>query len=123
MQAAKVMSQRSLLGSLLRSQSLSSMNEYTNPAPRETQGSSLPSLLHFRSFMATPFAAAGLQVVVPPLGESITDAVVSTIFKKVGDTVEEDESILQLETDKVNIDVRSPKSGTIEAILVRHFIF
>ena len=63
-------------------------------------------------------ALASLQVKVPPLGESITDGSVAAILKAPGDRVEEDEVIIQVETDKVTIDVRSPRAGTVEAILV-----
>lgn len=66
---------------------------------------------------------AGLQVLVPPLGESITDGTIASILKQPGDSVEEDEPLLQIETDKVTIDVRSPQTGTVEAILVSLLLF
>lgn len=62
---------------------------------------------------------ASLQVKIPALGESISDGTVAAVLKKAGDRVEEDEPILQIETDKVTVDVRSPKAGIIEAILVK----
>lgn len=65
-----------------------------------------------------PWQFADVQVKVPPLGESITDGAVAAVLKSAGDNVEEDEPIVQIETDKVTIDVRSPVSGTIKAILV-----
>lgn len=58
------------------------------------------------------------QVPVPPLGESISDGVIATVLKEQGDEVEEDEPLLQIETDKVTIDVRSPVAGVVDAILV-----
>jgi 2-oxoglutarate dehydrogenase E2 component (dihydrolipoamide succinyltransferase) len=61
-------------------------------------------------------------VTIPPLGESITDGTVAAVLKKVGDPVEEDEPIVQIETDKVTIDVRAPRAGVIEAILVRRVV-
>jgi glycine cleavage system H lipoate-binding protein len=64
-----------------------------------------------------------LQVQVPPFGESITDGTIASILKKPGDSVEEDEPLLQIETDKVTIDVRSPQAGTVEAILVSISLF
>jgi len=53
------------------------------------------------------------QIIVPALGESITEATVAKWLKSVGDTVEVDEPIVELETDKVNLEVPSPISGTV----------
>ncbi len=53
------------------------------------------------------------QIVVPALGESITEATVAKWLKGVGDSVEADEPIVELETDKVNLEVPSPISGTV----------
>ena len=53
------------------------------------------------------------QIIVPALGESITEATVAKWLKSVGDTVEADEPIVELETDKVNLEVPSPISGTV----------
>lgn len=67
---------------------------------------------------ASCWAASSVDVTVPPLGESITDGTVATILKQVGDSVKEDEPILQIETDKVTVDVRAPKAGVVEKLLV-----
>jgi 2-oxoglutarate dehydrogenase E2 component (dihydrolipoamide succinyltransferase) len=56
------------------------------------------------------------KILVPTLGESITEATVSKWLKKVGDQVEVDEAIVELETDKVNLEVPSPISGTLSEI-------
>ncbi len=56
------------------------------------------------------------KIVVPVLGESITEATVSKWLKKEGDTVEADEPIVELETDKVNLEVPSPISGVLSKI-------
>jgi len=53
------------------------------------------------------------KILVPVLGESITEATVAKWLKNVGDTVEADEAVVELETDKVNLEVPSPISGTI----------
>ncbi len=53
------------------------------------------------------------KILVPTLGESITEATVSKWLKKVGDPVEIDEAIVELETDKVNLEVPSPISGVL----------
>ena len=57
-----------------------------------------------------------VELVVPQLGESITEAVVGTWHKKVGEPVKVDEPVVVLETDKVTIDVPAPAAGTIAAI-------
>ena len=56
------------------------------------------------------------KIVVPVLGESITEATVSKWLKKEGDTVEIDEPIVELETDKVNLEVPSPIDGVLSEI-------
>ena len=56
------------------------------------------------------------KIVVPALGESITEATVSKWLKNEGDTVEVDEPIVELETDKVNLEVPSPISGVLSEI-------
>jgi len=56
------------------------------------------------------------KIVVPILGESITEATVSKWLKNEGDKVEADEPIVELETDKVNLEVPSPVSGVLSKI-------
>ncbi len=56
------------------------------------------------------------EIVVPVLGESITEATVSKWLKKSGDSVKADEPIVELETDKVNLEVPSPVSGVLSNI-------
>ena len=56
------------------------------------------------------------KILVPTLGESITEATVSKWLKKEGETVEADEAIVELETDKVNLEVPSPVSGILSEI-------
>ena len=57
------------------------------------------------------------DVMVPSLGESVSEATVSTWFKKVGDTVKQDEMLCELETDKVSVEVPSPVSGVLAEII------
>ncbi len=59
------------------------------------------------------------KIVVPTLGESVTEATVSRWLKAVGENVDSDEPLVELETDKVNIEVPSPLSGTLEKIDVK----
>jgi 2-oxoglutarate dehydrogenase E2 component (dihydrolipoamide succinyltransferase) len=56
------------------------------------------------------------EIRVPTLGESVTEATIGQWFKKVGDTVNADEPLVELETDKVTIEVPAPASGVLEAI-------
>ena len=56
------------------------------------------------------------KILVPALGESITEATVSKWLKNEGDTVDADEPIVELETDKVNLEVPSPISGILKKI-------
>lgn len=57
------------------------------------------------------------DVMVPSLGESVSEATVSTWFKKPGDVVKQDEMLCELETDKVSVEVPSPVSGVLAEIL------
>ena len=56
------------------------------------------------------------KIVVPALGESITEATVSRWLKDIGDQIETDEALVELETDKVNIEVPSPVTGILSEI-------
>ncbi|WHP18142.1 2-oxoglutarate dehydrogenase, E2 component, dihydrolipoamide succinyltransferase [Cellulomonas sp. ES6] len=71
---------------------------------------------------AAPAAAAqdgdGQQVTLPALGESVTEGTVTRWLKQVGDTVEVDEPLLEISTDKVDTEVPSPFAGTLQQILV-----
>ncbi|SEN79870.1 2-oxoglutarate dehydrogenase E2 component [Pseudorhodobacter antarcticus] len=57
------------------------------------------------------------DVNVPTLGESVSEATVSTWFKKVGDMVAQDEMLCELETDKVSVEVPSPVAGVLTEII------
>jgi len=66
----------------------------------------------------TPDAGGDMiDVMVPTLGESVSEATVATWFKKEGDTVEADEMLCELETDKVSVEVPAPASGVLGKIL------
>ena len=56
------------------------------------------------------------KILVPALGESITEATVSKWLKNEGDAIDVDEPIVELETDKVNLEVPSPISGVLTKI-------
>jgi 2-oxoglutarate dehydrogenase E2 component (dihydrolipoamide succinyltransferase) len=59
---------------------------------------------------------AHFELLMPKLGESVQEATIITWFKKTGDKVEEDESILEIATDKVDSEIPSPVDGIIEQI-------
>ena len=59
------------------------------------------------------------SILVPVLGESVTEATVAKWLKNEGDKVSADEAIVELETDKVNVEVPAPLSGTLEKISVK----
>ena len=59
------------------------------------------------------------KILVPVLGESVTEATVSRWLKSPGENVTSEEPLVELETDKVNIEVPSPSSGTLESISVK----
>ena len=56
------------------------------------------------------------KILVPVLGESITEATISKWLKSKGDNINADEPIVELETDKVNLEVPSPINGTLSEI-------
>src|SRR5215471_8552162 len=60
-----------------------------------------------------------IQIQVPAMGESVTEATVARWFKKEGDQVARDEPILELETDKVAVEVPAPADGALESIAVK----
>jgi 2-oxoglutarate dehydrogenase E2 component (dihydrolipoamide succinyltransferase) len=60
-----------------------------------------------------------IEIKVPAMGESVSEATVARWFKKEGDAVVRDEPLLELETDKVTVEVPAPASGAIESISVK----
>ena len=60
------------------------------------------------------------EIRVPTLGESVSEATIGTWFKKVGDTVKADEPLVELETDKVTVEVPSPVSGVLTEIVAQN---
>jgi 2-oxoglutarate dehydrogenase E2 component (dihydrolipoamide succinyltransferase) len=59
------------------------------------------------------------EIKVPTLGESVTEATVAKWFKQPGDAITADEPLVELETDKVTVEVPAPASGVLEAIAVK----
>src|SRR5690606_19831656 len=58
------------------------------------------------------------QIVVPALGESVSEATVAQWLKKEGEAVKADEPIVELETDKATLEVNAPADGVISKIIV-----
>lgn len=78
---------------------------------------SAPAAAPAKAAAAPAASGASIDVMVPTLGESVTEATVSTWFKKVGDTVAQDEMLCELETDKVSVEVPAPAAGVLTEIL------
>jgi 2-oxoglutarate dehydrogenase E2 component (dihydrolipoamide succinyltransferase) len=68
--------------------------------------------------LETQSTGEGTEVTLPELGESVTEGTVTTWLKNVGDTVEVDEPLLEISTDKVDTEIPSPVAGTILEIKV-----
>ena len=60
-----------------------------------------------------------VDIKVPSLGESVTEATIARWYKSIGDTVSIDEPLLELETDKVTLEVPAPASGQLTDIKVK----
>ncbi len=67
---------------------------------------------------AAPPAGEGHEVTLPALGESVTEGTVTRWLKSIGDTVEVDEPLLEVSTDKVDTEIPSPVAGTLQEIRV-----
>ena len=59
-----------------------------------------------------------IDIIVPPLGESVQEATVLSFTKKVGDSVKADELVVELETEKVTLEINAPANGTISELMV-----
>src|SRR5437762_1006011 len=59
-----------------------------------------------------------IKIVVPQLGESVAEGTVSKWLKAVGDRVRKEEPLVEIQTDKINVEIPSPAEGTLEKITV-----
>ena len=84
------------------------------PEPAEEPAAEAPA----QAPAAAP-SGEGKDVVLPELGESVTEGTVTRWLKAVGDTVEVDEPLLEISTDKVDTEIPSPVAGTVQEILVQ----
>ena len=83
------------------------------PPPAPEAGVSAPAL------QAAAPDAAGTDVPMPQMGESITEGTITKWLKNIGDTVARDEPIFEISTDKVDAEIPSPVAGTLSAIKVK----
>ncbi len=60
-----------------------------------------------------------IDIIVPPLGESVQEATVLSFSKKVGDSVKADELVVELETEKVTLEINAPANGTLSELIVQ----
>ncbi len=91
----------------------------TTPAavdkPAATQGNPAEAEV---TAAGTNIAGSGTEVLMPQMGESITEGTITKWLKKVGDTVQRDEPIFEISTDKVDAEIPSPIAGTLTEIKV-----
>ncbi|MFD4991446.1 2-oxoglutarate dehydrogenase, E2 component, dihydrolipoamide succinyltransferase [Cellulosimicrobium cellulans] len=90
--------------------------EPAQPAAQEAPSEPAPAE---QSAPAPQSSGDGEEIKLPALGESVTEGTVTRWLKSVGDTVEVDEPLLEVSTDKVDTEVPSPVAGTVQQILVQ----
>lgn len=100
-----------------RSEQLSSIVQQNAQLPQFFTGEAVGQQM--RWFRASRHALGSVQVEIQSMGESITEGTIAEILKKEGDAVAEDETIAQIETDKVTIDIKSPVAGKVAELKVR----
>ena len=87
------------------------------PAAEEAPSTEAPAAAKAPAAEAAP-AGEGHEVTLPALGESVTEGTVTRWLKAVGDSVEVDEPLLEVSTDKVDTEIPSPVAGTLQEIRV-----
>eukprot|EP00808_Paulinella_micropora_P021836 g29723.t1 len=101
--------------------SVSSLSQYSHLSRAQTRLS--PNFLahHLAAASSQRWFSSGedVAIIVPSLGDSITEGTITAILKSVGDAVEVEEVVFSVETDKVSIDIRSDYSGAVTGILVK----
>jgi 2-oxoglutarate dehydrogenase E2 component (dihydrolipoamide succinyltransferase) len=91
---------------------LATLSEGAGAAPAKAEAPAKPT-------EAPKGGGDSVDVMVPTLGESVSEATVATWFKKPGDAVQQDEMLCELETDKVSVEVPAPASGTLSEIVAQ----
>ena len=87
--------------------------EASRPSPNASPVPAAPA-----PSVTAPAATGSAPILVPTLGESVSEATVGKWLKKAGDAVETDEPLVELETDKVTLEVNAPTSGILSDIAV-----
>jgi 2-oxoglutarate dehydrogenase E2 component (dihydrolipoamide succinyltransferase) len=90
----------------------------TATASDSSQTQTAPAIADAPSTATATASADAAEVVMPQMGESITEGTISKWLKAVGDTIERDEPLLEISTDKVDAEVPSPSAGTL--LEIRH---
>ncbi|MEM6745651.1 MAG: 2-oxoglutarate dehydrogenase complex dihydrolipoyllysine-residue succinyltransferase, partial [Pseudomonadota bacterium] len=101
---------------------LATLAEGAGAAPAPANGAAAPSASQPTPAAPAPSGSEGgemVDVMVPALGESVTEATVSTWFKAVGDAVAVDEMLCELETDKVSVETPAPVAGVLAEIVAK----
>ena len=92
------------------------------PAPAKTEsapaGNPAPATETPAAAASSPAAGPGTDVLMPQMGESITEGTITKWLKKVGDSIQRDEPIFEISTDKVDAEIPSPVAGTLTEIKV-----
>ena len=73
-----------------------------------------------RYFQTASTILKDIEVEIQAMGESISEGTIAEVLKKEGESVAEDETIAQIETDKLTIDVKAPSAGVIKQLKVAH---
>lgn len=90
----------------------------TDAHDRSSAGSFCAYSNQSRSFRSSSILQKSIEVEIQSMGESISEGTIAEILKAEGDAVEEDETIAQIETDKVTVDVRAPAAGKLTELRV-----
>jgi pyruvate dehydrogenase E2 component (dihydrolipoamide acetyltransferase) len=77
-----------------------------------------PDMMAVKETTSSPQAGPGTEVLMPQMGESITEGTITKWLKKVGDNVQRDEPIFEISTDKVDAEIPSPVAGILSEIKV-----
>ena len=96
---------------------LATLNEGEGTATAEPAKAAKPAAAPTPAANGKITVGEAVDVMVPTLGESVTEATVSTWFKAVGDSVAQDEMLCELETDKVSVEVPAPSAGVLTEIM------
>ncbi len=91
----------------------------TSPVSNASVQTATPMSENPQSAIPNPQSSEATEVVMPQMGESITEGTVSKWLKAIGDTIEKDEALLEISTDKVDAEVPSPAAGKLLSIRVQ----